>query len=312
MTRRGSERILRWYPATWRERYGAELLTLLEDQWGAGPIPLGHRASLAWAGLRERSHQSGLVGDAAPQAVRQRSGSLMVLVAWAGMTIAGAIVAKSAEHFAVAMPPSSRGPAQLAYDVVAIAGVLGTLLVGVGALVALPALGRLLRGGRWRHVRGGILRALGATLGTGVVTLGVSVWGHHLSGAARNGANPRYAGAAVALGVLAIVTIALWSAAAIKVALAIDLSARVLRTESALALAVGVAALFVTLGSLAWWYEVASHAPWFLQGTARGVAASPWSTHLASATVIMLVALTVASWGLSRVMSKRVAIAGRR
>ena len=305
---RDYERILRWYPASWRERYGEELLTLLEDQWGEGSIPLGRRASLAWAGLRERTHQSGLVGDAAPQAVRRRSGSLMVLVAWAGMTIAGAMVAKSAEHFAVAMPPSSRGPAQLAYDVMVVAGVLGTLLVGVGALVALPALVRLLRGGRWRHIRGSILRSLLATLATGALTFGVSEWGHHLSGAARNGANSRYASVAVVLGLLAVVTIALWSAAAIKVALAIDLSARALRAESVLAFAVGVSTLIVTLGSLAWWFEVASHAPWFLQGTTRGVAASPWSTHLASAAGIMLVALSVASWGLSRVMSKKVPI----
>ena len=141
---------------------------------------------------------------------------------------------------------------------------------------------------------------------TGVSTFGVSTWAHHLGGAARNGANPRYAIVAVALGVIAVVTIALWCAAAIRVATAIDLSARALRAQSDLAVGVGASAVLVTVGSLVWWFDVASHASWFLQGTPRGVAASPWSTHLEVATAIMLVSLAVASWGLARVTSQRV------
>ena len=65
MTRgRDPERLLRWYPAAWRRRYGAELVTLLEDTYGAGPVPWRCRLALLWAGTAERLRESGLRGSA--------------------------------------------------------------------------------------------------------------------------------------------------------------------------------------------------------------------------------------------------------
>jgi hypothetical protein len=58
--RRGDAKqsLLRWYPASWRERYGDELVALLEDRSYGGRLTLHARLELAWAGLRERVHST--------------------------------------------------------------------------------------------------------------------------------------------------------------------------------------------------------------------------------------------------------------
>lgn len=302
MTSRERERLLRWYPTQWRARYGDELMALIEDQLGGRRAPLSLRVSLATSGLRERVHEAGIVGEAAPE-LRRRNGSLMVLVAWSAMVVAGAIVAKSSEHFAAAMAPASRAAAQHAYDVVVGAGATGTVLVLIGAVIALPSLGRLLSHGGWRHIRRVVAVTIAAWTVTSAATVAVSWWGHHLSAAARNGANPRYEGVAVLVGLLVVASIATSCVAAVKVVTTLELSPRVLRIESILAGGVGASALAVTLGTFAWWFNVATHASWFLQGSPRGVASSAWSTHLALASLIMITSLAVASWGMTRVMT---------
>ena len=298
--KRRLERTLRWYPSRWRDRYGEELLALIEDQVGEGRVSLSLRASLVWSGLREHGHEAGVVGRAAPE-VRRRGGSLLVLVAWAGMIVAGAMVAKFAEHFSSAMPASSRASAQIAYDVLAVSGIAGTLLVGAGAVLALPALARLIKSGGWLRIRASVAASGVATILSAGGLLAVSQWGHHLRTLARNGADLRYGMAALALAATAIVTLALWCVAAAKVATTVEFTARELRRESALALGVALAAALATVGALLWWFVVATRASWFLQGAARGVESSPWPAPLVVASSIMIASLVVASWGVVRV-----------
>ena len=46
-------RVLRWYPARWRDRYGEELTDLLEARYGDRGLPLRIKVELACAGGRE-------------------------------------------------------------------------------------------------------------------------------------------------------------------------------------------------------------------------------------------------------------------
>jgi hypothetical protein len=48
------KRILRWYPATWRRRYGEELVAMLDDTYGDDKLPPRVRASLVRSGITER------------------------------------------------------------------------------------------------------------------------------------------------------------------------------------------------------------------------------------------------------------------
>ncbi|MGH3153400.1 MAG: hypothetical protein ACRDOB_22080, partial [Streptosporangiaceae bacterium] len=67
-------RLLRWYPRAWRERYGSELLALIQDTLDQGLPTWRLRLSVARGGLRERGHQAVHVGGEAvkPPAVPDR------------------------------------------------------------------------------------------------------------------------------------------------------------------------------------------------------------------------------------------------
>lgn len=45
-------RVLRWYPTAWRERYGAELVALLDDTHADASLSVRERCSLARAGSK--------------------------------------------------------------------------------------------------------------------------------------------------------------------------------------------------------------------------------------------------------------------
>lgn len=51
---RDATRVLRWYPAPWRRRYGDELVALLDDSYGEGHLGWRVRMSLLQSGVRER------------------------------------------------------------------------------------------------------------------------------------------------------------------------------------------------------------------------------------------------------------------
>src|ERR1700723_3922499 len=51
--------LLRWYPRAWRERYGQELLALIQDTLDEGRPTWRLRLGVIAGGLRERVHQAG-------------------------------------------------------------------------------------------------------------------------------------------------------------------------------------------------------------------------------------------------------------
>jgi len=295
------ERLLRWYPAKWRGRYGDEFLALLEDRLAGAPPTLRFRTRIAAAGVRERAFEASVLGNRASLATQRRTGLLSVLVAWSIMVISGASLTKMAEHSSSAMPVATRSVAQWAYDATAAAGVAGTLMVVVGAMIALPAFARYLRAGGWHRVRRACLQAVAATAVSVLATLGLAAWAHHLNALQRNGADRWYSAAFLVCAVLVVVAIALWTKAAVVTVAKIDLSTRVLGWESWLALGVTTSTVAVVVGTATWWVQMGLYASWFLHGTRAGVPASPWSDRLAVTALLMMIALAMALWGLWRV-----------
>ena len=55
MNPRDAKRVLRWYPAAWRRRYGEELIAMLDDTHGGeDKLPRRARMSLLRSGLIQR------------------------------------------------------------------------------------------------------------------------------------------------------------------------------------------------------------------------------------------------------------------
>jgi hypothetical protein len=105
-------KLLRWYPAVWRDRYGDEMLAMIEDTLGDQPPPLRLRAQLMRAGVHEHLRRAALIGTDRPADDRCRAGAALVLAGWGVMVVAGAIFAKTTEHWRWRRPQRS-GPSRM-------------------------------------------------------------------------------------------------------------------------------------------------------------------------------------------------------
>ena len=296
----GLGRLLRLYPSAWRDRYGDELVALLEDELDGAAPGVRLRLSLAVSGLRQRARSSGLAGEGGDAPLRLRSGALVVLVGWAILLVGGAAFAKASEHFPSAQPPGAQTIARGAYGAVVALAVTCGVLVLTGVLLALPATVRFLRGGGWPTVRRRVHVAVLAVVGTGFATIGLGAWAHHLDVHARNGGDAAYSAAFLAWGALVAVTLGLVIAAVVALARRITLTRVVLRAEGRLAMAVAVLAAAVTAATGLWWTGMARGAPWFLAGTRPGTSPSPVTVQLVLVEGSLVLATLVAGYGAVR------------
>jgi hypothetical protein len=277
-------------------------VTYVEDALdGARPTP-GFVLSIAVGAVRERGHQSGLFGDRPTPVAQVRAGSLLVLGAWSVFILAGASFSKLSEHFARAMPAGSSLPARVGFDIVAASGALGTILVLIGALVALPSFAAFLRSGGWTAARRRILPALvGSVLALGAL-VPVALWAHHLTTVQRNGGNSAYSYAFVAWAMVCVLTLVSWVRVVVLCVTRMDLSPRVLHSEAQLATAVSFLMVTITCGAAFWWAEIASNAPWFLQGASDGTTSSPLAPNVVLTVALMLITACVGAFGVSRIV----------
>ena len=303
MSVRGSDpdRLLRWYPPAWRARYGDEMGALMADDLAGRPPTPRFRFSIAAAGLRERGHAAGLLGDRTPPAERVRAGALLVLGAWAAFVVAGASFAKLSEHFDAAVPAASRDLPWAVFRAIETLAVVGSLLVAAGALAALPALVRALRAGAWPRLRRPVLGAGAASVLVAAGTVGLVAWANRLSVAQRNGADGYYVVAFVVWGLAGAATLALWTWAAIAAGRRLTLTRRVLVLEAALAGGLALCMAAMTAATALWWAVVAVDAPWFLGGTAAGSHPSVFEPRLAATMALMLAAVAAAGYGVVRI-----------
>ena len=306
MTSDGYQHHMRWYPSHWRERYGEEMAALLEDTYAtASEVPLCQRVSLAWAGLGERARAAGVVGRSQSPDVRLRGGSLLVLCGWAFSLAAGAIFAKSADHWSSGSPSSGRWVATGGFNVVGAAAGAGCLIVLLAALAVLPAFVRFVWSGGWRAVRRPVLVALGSCAVSGALFVVLVAWAHNLSAHDRNGGLPIYGWFFVLVSLAFFAALGCGTAAAVAVARKLELSQRTLQALGVMAIAlVGVMALaFVSL--VAWWASEAVHAPRFLaQVIGNGVPfqSSVVPPTLLASGVLMVVGLALGVAGLVRIV----------
>ncbi|HEX4218771.1 MAG TPA: hypothetical protein VHZ02_10410 [Acidimicrobiales bacterium] len=299
--------LLGWYPPRWRERYGDELGALMEDALGDGPPTPRFRLGIALAGLRERGHEAGVIGDSRPAPDRARAGSLLVLCAWAAFVVAGSSFAKLSEGFGQAVPARTASLPSAAYDAVMATAIIGGLAVLAGVVIAVPAFLRFLKAGGWPSIRGHVGRASIATLVAAADTVALVAVAHTLTPAQRNGQLVHhpvvwyYLIGVIVTALLLTVMVGLWTVAAVATVRRLDLPRPVQSGEALLATAVAATMCVMTAATAAWWGAIASSAPWFLQGGRPGSGGSPINAQLAGTMVLMVATSLLAGFGASRV-----------
>jgi len=301
MTASDAARLLRWYPAAWRERYGDELVALMEDELGGRDTSIRFRLSIALAGLRERAHGAGIVGRGASAAERARAGALLVLCAWTTFVVAGASFAKLSEHFDAAVPRASRGLPGGAYRQVQIVSVVAAALLVVAGCCVLPAFMRFVRRGGWSLIARAVWQATVSSAALAVAIVPLAAWAHHLSYGQRNGTDAAYSAAVVAAAALLVAVLGLWTRAAVVAGRRLELGRGVLAAVSSLAIGVAASMVAMTVGTAIWWAVMAEHAPWFLHGTPAGSGGSPFNPQLAATMALMAASVALGQYGVARI-----------
>jgi hypothetical protein len=246
--------LLRAYPAAWRERYGDELVSLIEAESEGRRLPFRLKVDVIGAGLAQRLRSSGLAGDEVPPEHRIRAGALLVLSSWAVFVVAGLGFAKTAEHWQAVTP--DHGVPTAAYDAVLLAAGLGTLAVLLGIALTARPLVAFLRAGGWHQIQRPVLRALGSTGLTLVVLVAVAAWANHLTNGERNGGDLLYSAAFLAFVLCCVASIGLWTRAAVVTAEKLSLTGEALRRETMLAAATAVSMTVLTGAATVWWLSV--------------------------------------------------------
>ena len=292
---------LRWYPRSWRARYGEELVALLDDEFG-GHLPILAHLGLVTGGLRQRARQSGLTGDSVSAADGVRAGALVVLAAWVAFVIAGASFAKFSEHFDEALPHSMSAHrlSDLAFTVLQTVAGVASILVVVGALLAVPAFVRYLRADGWRSVRGPLLRALVCTGLTVAVTVPLLVWAHHLTTHQRNGGLHLYGALFFIWAALLVTTLTLWTVVAVSAGRRVVFSKAILTAEAILAVVISVAMIVMVGATAVWWAAMAKYAPSFLSASPGGGLGSSWDVWLVATVALMVIAMITGAGGVVR------------
>ena len=248
--------LLRWYPQAWRERYGQELLALIQDTLDAGDRP-GWRLwlSVAWGGLRERVRYTGRAVWASRPA------------GWTTIWLAGQVCTWFPENLGLSPTAAWGWRGAAAYDaMLATAALIGAVVLASG-LTALPALVRFLRAGGWPLIR----RQVGWAAGTGAAAAAalaglvlVSV-GHS---SPRLDVSWAYLAGQLATGL--VLAAAIWVAAITAAAIAghLTFTSRV-RTAQLIFIAVAQVTVLAVLSVLACWWSVTQGPGWLAAALAN-------------------------------------------
>src|SRR5579859_6078070 len=250
--------LLRWYPRAWRERYGEELLALIQDTLEDGRPTWRLRLGVIRGGLRERGYQA---RQASTAAVKQLGGGL-----WLEMLIAGAIVANLPQNLSESPSPARGWPTAAAFDAVLAAIALTGAVVLACGLTALPALVRFLRAGGWPKIRRPVTWAAGATVVAGGGLAGLVIFQGPLSPAQLAASWPYTAGY-LATGLAMTGAFGLWALAAAATAKHFTLAARV-RTVQLILLAVTSTAVMVVLMTLNFLWAATQTPLWLVAAVA--------------------------------------------
>jgi hypothetical protein len=305
MSGQDGERWLRFYPRSWRERYGDEMRELILATSGPGPLPWRVRLDLLRGGLRERMRSFGFGGAGIPPARRARAGVLLVLCAWALMIVGGALVQRYSENWRQFTPPADQGLPGEAYDTLIGAAVLAGLLVLAGIAITLPRFVGMMRSGGWRELRPECTRALESTVLAVIATFALGIWSRQLDFAQRNGHDIAYGIGFLLWGVAAVACLVAWTLLAVKSAGRVELPKSLLKAHSALAGAVAACMLLASAACAVWWAALAGVAPWALSDNPVGAGAAVVGPQLLLGCGLMAVASSFALGGAAYALRAR-------
>jgi hypothetical protein len=249
--------LLRWYPRAWRERYGEELLALIQDTLDEGRPTWRLRLGVIWGGLRERGHQTGRAGRAA---VKRWAGSGQPLIVTVGL-----MVISIPANLKTPIPPARAGQATAAFA--ALAGIVAFTGVCVlaGALVAVPAFAAFLREAGWPKIRRRVAWATGATV-TGGGALAWLVLGLRSMSSAQLNRSLAYLIGAFVTTFAIVVALGLWASVAAAIAKQLKLAARAQAAQVLLAAATLTAALAIVPANCIWLAATQSSLLWLVLG----------------------------------------------
>lgn len=300
MSARARRALVALYPASWRARYGDEVLGFLDEEHGTGRVPARTVVDLARAAVVERAREAFDVPTAAAHGDATAELRL-VLWGWCACVVGGIGFAKLSEHAAVGVPTAATGGGcdscylaahSLAAADASHAVVQAAALLGLAIVVALAVPAVIVAATRAAApVRRGIARAGIVAIAGSAVTAGwlawMAVWARGLTTAQRNGTDGRYELAAVGLAVVTTATLAAWTHVATR-AMSSVAPARAARTVTALARMAAVAMAAVAVAVAAWWVVVARNAPGFL-GPAAGFRTTSSQWPLVALTEALIV-----------------------
>ena len=296
-----SRRVLRWYPVRWRERYGEELVDLINDTHPRR-VPLRVWWGIARAALTQHARAGGFWGRASSHSDRLRAGALSVLAAW---TLVGAVAcafAKYSEHWDAVTPLANRMLPATALTIFQFAAFSVVLVCGVGAVVSGRSFLRLCRDEGLSRVTRLLRPLVGAGATATLSTAAMIAVAHHLNSAQRNGGleGYRFAGLAWVALMLTCLGVALLGVA--RIVLRLTYSPGELRTMASLALSATGCMIVMFSSLLVWWAAMARHARWFFSSAAAGTAATRTPAALIVLAVMMALGLAGALWGSRRAL----------
>jgi hypothetical protein len=281
--------LLKVYPRAWRARYGDELQSLIaEIRLNGDHSTPAIVVDVLAGGVVERLRALGLLPAGLDPEDRARGGVLRVLWAWVVFVLGGIGVAKASEHWTTSVSAGSRGVPKAAFDVLQLGAVVGSAAVLAGGALVLGRLLALVRSGGWPLVRTPIVRAVALSVLAAAALVSVASWAHHLTLAQRNGGDVLYGGVVLAWAILFAACAFAWVAAAAAIVSALRVGGPLLRTEALLASVVAAAMCTMAVATSVWWVAVASSAPWFFSGAARGAPGSVAPLNLVLPAAFML------------------------
>lgn len=292
--RSGHERLLLWYPAAWRERYGTEFLGLLEDTHEAGPIPRREQLSIALSGCRERLYDAGLADSHTDPSSQIRVGATRVVCAWSAVVLAVGSFAKFSEHWSQATPFPARFAPTVAFAVLQWAMVVSAMLVAIGAVAALPGVIAMLADGGWLRFRRTLMR--NALVLSFVFILSVAfIITAHVIGPMRRNSGTWPVSLAVAFWSFSLVVAAVITMVTItRLIRQSHFTPSVIRVEAIVSLGITATIAVVTASTIIWWAVLGRVAPNILTHGLFATRTSELSPYLASIALVMSVALALA------------------
>ncbi len=251
--------LLRWYPRSWRQRYGEEFLAMVEDGLDGQRPTWRLTVSVAWAGLRQRGRALFSIRTLA----RRARGIDSVLGRWWASWAAAYTLATLPAMTEASTPSGRVWQVTAALDALVAVIAFTGLAVLAGGLVAFPAFRRFLRAGGWAAIRRRVAWAAGASVVAGGALAGLAL-AYRSQTYAQLNVSLAYFGWVTGTSVTLIGAVGLWTSAARATARQLDLSPRERSSEAVLgALTLnGAAVMFYSYCIL--FAAAQSSVPWLL------------------------------------------------